>query len=61
MGAAWARSNGRGVVNEHPKDEGHGRLVYGGVAFETGVPRPRMVKIVVIVQYSGKTQDQSKL
>jgi hypothetical protein len=47
------------VVNEHPEsDDHHGRLVYGGVEFETGVPRPRMVKIVVIVQYSRKTKDQ---
>ncbi|GLX51997.1 hypothetical protein Shyhy01_49470 [Streptomyces hygroscopicus subsp. hygroscopicus] len=46
------------VVKEHPEtDDHHGRLTYGGVAFETGVPRPRMVKIVVIVQYSRKTKD----
>ncbi|MEV5803274.1 hypothetical protein [Streptomyces collinus] len=47
------------AVNEHPqKNDGHGRLEYGGVEFETGVPRPRMVKFWVIVQYSRKTKDQ---
>ncbi|MFE9476705.1 hypothetical protein ACFYOR_37750 [Streptomyces griseofuscus] len=48
------------IVNEHPEsDDHHGRLTYGGVEFETGVPRPRMVKIVVIVQYSRKTRTRS--
>lgn len=32
--------------------------MYGGVESETGVPRPRMVEIVVIVQYSRKSKGQ---
>ncbi|MFC8965500.1 hypothetical protein [Streptomyces sp. NPDC057094] len=39
------------------RNDHHGRLEYDGVAFETGVPRPRQVKFTVIVQYTRKTKD----
>lgn len=39
------------------RDDHHGRLEYDGVAFETGVPRPRLAKFTVIVQYTRKTKD----
>ncbi|MGV9323328.1 hypothetical protein [Streptomyces sp. NPDC003660] len=44
----------RGTVD---RDDHHGHLEYDAVAFETGVPRPRKVKVTVVVQYTRKTTD----
>ncbi|WP_189948915.1 hypothetical protein [Streptomyces roseolus] len=39
------------------RNDNHGHLEYDGVAFETGVARPRQVRFTVVVQYTRKTTD----
>lgn len=48
----YAALNGRVDRDDH-----HGHLEYDAVEFETGVPRPRQVRITVVVQYTQKTTD----